>query len=395
MTVQEIADRAGVGRGTAADELQRRQSDMTIYSLFCLVSFIPNSHLCPGVKHPVEVPKPVEEQIEAYALSENTSVEIAYREAIRRGASELSAPLHSAALRPGHLESRHGFGPQPMPVATEDNNPPGALCTFLQAPSVPSQPVTFEATGTISEEGLSDGLARIGSLAEGIDTDWFTVTHPNVSLIGRGLRGFATSLQELPERVDDTAAGSHTTGSAIYVFEYPTGEYTILEAQVDSSSGEIESFSIRFLTDGHPIDASRYQEIAAQFGLSDLGHTKERDIREVSVTPENNANVEPVNEILENSLKTAGEVVAGLIIKNPLRHREDVRQSFANQLAAEYPGHRNPIDRLSEYEYAYAQLNHEPTEESQEEYSIERIEVQDLSACLQSAGVWNVHIDVR
>lgn len=108
------------------------------------------------------------------------------------------------------------------------------------------------------------------------------------------MENFVYCLQTLEGRLEEATFDTYKTGFGVYLLEFRENEYLILHLEIDAYSDEVESFTLGFLTNGHPVNGSLYQKVAAQLGLSKLQHGRDKEIETFTITPEEDISVNVV-----------------------------------------------------------------------------------------------------
>lgn len=347
----------------------------------------------------IDIPWSVHGQIKEYAQAEEMTIEDAYIETLKEGLSVMPTPVQSDDQ---FIEPSIGsqlLGPRTVPVSSEEARDINDICTFIPRPSFPMQSVTFKTRKqrtTVNE--IVDGLARISSILDHAHGDWFTFHQLGGAWVGTGMKNFVHGLQTQEDRLGDADFKTYKTGFAVYLLEYREHEYMLLHLEIDAYSGEVESFMLGFLTDGHPVDGSLYRKLAAQFGVSNLQHAKDRDLEGFTLTPEEDIYVNVVEQLVKEERRNEEPWVSGLIIKNPIQQHEEIREavlSQANKRFRNRPENKNPYAQLASYDHAYVRLkNHHPKSEDHE-YHINGIAAQKLTPVFERQDIWNISVSAN
>jgi hypothetical protein len=347
----------------------------------------------------VDIPWSVHGQIKEYAQAEEMTIEEAYIEALKEGLSVMPTSVQSDNQFLESSMGTHTIGPRTFPVSSEEARDINDICTFLPRPSLPLQSVTFKTRQqqTTANE-LAEGLARSSAILDHAYDDWFTFHQLGGSWVGTGMENFVHGLQTVEDRLAEADFETYKTGFAVYLLEYREREYMLLHLEIDAYSGEIESFMLGFLTDGHPVDGSLYRKLAAQFGVSNLHHAKDRDLEEFTLTPEEDIYVDVVERLVKEDQRNEEPWVSGLIIENPIQQHEGIREAVLSRADKEYrnrPEYRNPYEQLASYDHAYVRLkNHHPKSEDRD-YLINGISAQKLTPVFERQDIWNISVSAN
>jgi len=347
----------------------------------------------------VDIPWSVHGQIKEYAQAEEKTIEDAYIETLKEGLSVMPTPVQSESQFIEPSMGSHSLEPRTFPVSSEEARDINDICTFVPRPSLPMQSVTFKTRQqrtTVNE--LVGGLARTSSILDHAHDDWFTFHQLGGAWVGTGMENFVHGLQTLDDRLDDADFETYKTGFAVYLLEYREREYMLLHLEIDAYSGEVESFMLGFLTDGHPVDGSLYRKLAAQFGVSNLQHGKDRELEEFTLTPEKDIYVDVVDRLMKEDRRNDEPWVSGLIIENPIQNHEGIQETVLSRADKKFrnrPEYRNPYAQLASYDHAYVRLkNHHPKSEDHE-YHINGIAAQKLTPVFERQDIWNISVSAN
>ena len=347
----------------------------------------------------VDIPWSVHGQIKEYAQAEGKSIEEAYIETLKEGLSVMPTPVESENEFIEPSLGSYSLGPRVFPVSSEQARDINDICTFIPQPSLPSQPVTFKTySPRVAVDDLVNGFSRISSILDHAHDDWFTFHQLGGSWVGTDMENFVHCLRTIEDRTEEAPFETYKTGFGSYLLEFRDGEYLLLHLEINAFSGEIESFTIGFLTDGHPVDGSLYRKLVAQFGLSELQHGRDRDIERFMVRPEEEVEVEVVDKTVKEDRSYDEPWVTGLIIANPVQKHEEIQKKVLSKADEKYrnrPEFRNPYAQLASYDYAYVRLNdHHPISE-EKVYHINSISLQDFTPLIDSQSIWNISISAN
>lgn len=347
----------------------------------------------------VDIPWSVHGQIKEYAQAEEKTIEEAYIEALKEGISVMPTPVQSENDFIKPPMGSYSLGPRTFPVSSEEARDINDICTFIPRPSVPSQSVTFKThsrNATIDE--IVDGLARTSSILDRAYDDWFTFHQLGGSWVGSGMEQFVHGLQTLEDRLESADFQTYKTGFGVYMLEFREREYLLLHLEIDAYSKEIESFTIGFLTDGHPVDGSLYRKIAAQFGVSELQHGKDRDLESFTISPEEDIYVDVVERLEKQGPRDEEPWVRGLIIENPIQKHEGIREAVLNRADKKFrdrPEYSNPYEKLASYDHAYVRLkNHHPKSEDRD-YRLIGVSAQEFTPVFGRQNIWNISVNAN
>lgn len=347
----------------------------------------------------VDIPWSVHGQIKEYAQAEEKTIEDAYIETLKEGLSGMPTPVQSESQFIAPSMGSYSLGPRTVPVSSEEPRDINNICTFIPRPSLPTQPVTFKThSQPITVDDLVNGLARTSSILDRAHDDWFTFHQLGGSWVGTDMENFAHCLRTLDDRLEEADFDTYKTGFGVYVLEFREREYLLLHLEIDGYSGEIESFMLGFLTDGHPVDGSLYRKLAAQFGVSELQHGRDRDLEAFSVTPEEDIYVDVVDRMVKEERRNEEPWVTSLIIENPIQQHEGIREAVLSRADKEFrnrPEYRNPYEHLASYDHAYVRLkNHHPQSEDRE-YRLNAISVEDFTPVFGRQDIWNISVSAN
>ncbi|ELY46656.1 hypothetical protein [Natronorubrum sulfidifaciens] len=344
----------------------------------------------------VDIPWSVHGQIKEYAQSEEKTIEEAYIETLKEGLGVMPTPVQSENQFIEPSMGSYSLGPRVFPVSSEEARDINDICTFMHQPSIPYQSVSFKTySPRVTVNRIVEGLSRVSSILDRGHDDWFTFHQLGGSWVGTDMENFVHCLQTLEGRLEEATFDTYKTGFGVYLLEFRENEYLALHLEIDAYSGEVESFTLGFLTNGHPVDGRLYRKLAAQFGLSELQHGRDKEIETFTITPEEEIPVNVVETTVKEGRSNDEPWVTGLIIENPIQSHDGVREAVLSRADDKFrnrPEYRNPYAQLASYDHAYVRLkSHHPQSEDRE-YYINTIGAQNFTPVFDRQDIWNISI---
>lgn len=346
----------------------------------------------------VDIPWSVHGQLKEYAQNEEITIEDAYIETLKTGLSTMPTPVHTETDLDQFDTTQYPFGPRLVPLSNDEGRDINDICTFFPRFGYPSQPVTFKTYWrNIDVDDLEESLIRLFKLIEHPYQDWFTFHQLGGAWVGSGVENFLHMLRTAPDRLDEADFQTYKSGFAVYLVEIDESEFIALRLEI-GRGGKLDELTVGFLTDGHPVNGVTYSKYIAQFGLSKLSHGRDRELRGISVHPDDVIEVAVVDRILKSSHHEDEPWVSGLIIENPLQNHRDLYEKLYKESPEEYrddPGFRNQIEQLVSYDQAYVQLKDHHPESEDHSYDLIAISATELTPIFDRNSIWNLSISAN
>ncbi|WP_136591368.1 hypothetical protein [Salinigranum halophilum] len=330
-----------------------------------------------------DIPWTLHGQIKDYAQANNLTIERAYIETIERGLESLPLPVEAEDAVADYVRSYLPFGPQPLSVSEGDIN---EYLTFLPRMGHPRQPVVFRALGTrrAENEELKTILTRLAKELTHEINDWFTIHQLGGAWVGRGLHNYAHALSTTDQRWADADFRTYKTEFGLYVAELRENELLFIRTEAGTHREGVSELRVGFLTDGYPIQSSRYTRLAAQFGFDELGAGIQKTFPSLRAGFSDAIELEMVEPLLKDDRMSRRDEpwVSGGLVKNPFKN-DDVLQRLIDdtpetEVEEIFDQHLLDIDHLQSYDKVYCEFSdHHPADEDHE-YKMDAVSVTPL-----------------